>query len=153
MGKLIPEGVELNKLKSIPTDGGYVLHALKKNEKSYRGFGEAYFSVINYGIIRGWKKHREMTLNLVVPVGKIKFVIIDDRKFSDHIKPLEFILSNSDYSRLTVPPGFWMAFQGMSQGENILLNLSDIVHDPAESDHKDIKEFSYDWDLCKDLNC
>ena len=141
------EGVHLTQLKDIATNGGSVLHAMKKSDDGFRGFGEAYFSVVNYGIVRGWKKHREMTLNLVVPVGEIKIVLIDGRESYENANPCEFILSRKYYCRLTIPPGVWVGFQGLSTGENMLLNLSNVLHDPTESDHKDISHFSYDWNL------
>jgi dTDP-4-dehydrorhamnose 3,5-epimerase len=141
------DGVYLTQLKDIGTNGGSVLHAMKKSDDGFRGFGEAYFSVVDYGIVRGWKRHREMTLNLVVPVGEIKFVLIDDGQSSENINLCEFILSRRYYNRLTVPPGVWVGFQGLSTSENMLLNLSNVLHDPTESDHKNISQFSYDWNL------
>ena len=57
----------LTPLKKIDTAGGDVLRALKKSEKNFFGFGEAYFSLINHGAIKGWKKHKKMTSNIIVP--------------------------------------------------------------------------------------
>ncbi|GIU70068.1 MAG: hypothetical protein KatS3mg002_1304 [Candidatus Woesearchaeota archaeon] len=84
MGKIVShiDGVTLTPLKIILGDKGNVMHALKSEEQSYTSFGEAYFSTIFYNEIKGWKKHHQMILNIIVPVGKIKFVIFDDRKDS-----------------------------------------------------------------------
>ena len=39
-----------------------------------------YFGVnIESGVVKAWKRHRQMTLNLVVSVGVIRFVMFDDR--------------------------------------------------------------------------
>ena len=73
------QGIALTSQKIIRTDGGEVLHGLKKKDDNFYGFGEAYFSTINYGDIKGWKRHSEMVLNIIVPIGKIKFVVYDDR--------------------------------------------------------------------------
>ena len=73
------EGVTLAPLRIINTEGGDVLHGLISNEVHFQGFGEAYFSKIDFGSIKAWKRHRKMTMNLIVPVGTIKFVIFDDR--------------------------------------------------------------------------
>ena len=81
MDKLI-EGVSLTPLKIIPGENGGVMHALKVHESSFKGFGEAYFSFVNKGKVKGWKRHTRMTLNLIVPVGKIRFVLFDDRSDS-----------------------------------------------------------------------
>lgn len=132
--ELLIDGVILTDLKIIPGENGGVMHALKATESSYNGFGEAYFSSVASGKIKGWKQHLKMTLNLVVPVGAIRFVIYDDREDSETYKAFnEFFLGTEEkYSRLTIPPGLWMAFQGFGENLNLLLNIANIPHDPAE---------------------
>ena len=66
-------------LDIIETPGGNVMHAMKNDSPGYFGFGEAYFSEIEYKMIKAWKRHREMTLNLVVPHGEVRFILHDDR--------------------------------------------------------------------------
>ncbi len=141
------DGVCLTPLKNIVTNGGAVLHAMKKGDDGFVGFEEAYFSTVSYGLVRGWKRHREMTLNLIVPVGEIKFVLIDDRQPQRDIELFEVALSRKNYSRLTIPPDIWVGFQGLSKSESMLLNLANLLHDPNESDHKEINQFSYRWDI------
>ncbi len=132
MDKMI-EGVEITPLKRISHPKGDVFHALKATEKSFRGFGEAYFSSVNMSEKKGWKKHLKMTLNLVVPFGCIRFSLYDDRPGSKTIGgKMQITLSRENYKRLTVPPGIWVAFEGMAQ-ENLLLNLADLTHNPDES--------------------
>lgn len=128
-------GVELTPLKIIKNPSGDVFHALKSNETSFKGFGEAYFSTVNKGVAKGWKKHSRMTLNLIVPAGSIQFVLFDDRPESITYKTLQEIeLSIDNYQRMTVPPGIWMAFKGTGENRNILLNIADIPHDPSETE-------------------
>ena len=76
MGSLT--GVELTKLKKISHPKGDIFHALKSSENSFSGFGEAYFSSVNGEEIKGWKKHTQMVMNLIVPVGTVMFYIYDD---------------------------------------------------------------------------
>ncbi len=134
MGRI--EGVELTPLKIIDVAAGNVLHALKSHESSFHGFGEAYFSTVLKDSVKGWKKHRQMILNIIVPQGMIKFVLFDGREQSTtHGMIQECVLGPSNYQRLTVPPGVWMGFKGMSDGTNMLLNIASIPHDPAESDN------------------
>ncbi|MFM9945495.1 MAG: dTDP-4-dehydrorhamnose 3,5-epimerase, partial [Bacteroidia bacterium] len=71
------EGVQLTKLNIIEGQAGNILHALKSDEDSFNGFGEAYFSTVNFNAAKGWKKHMQMILNIVVPAGAIKFVLFD----------------------------------------------------------------------------
>lgn len=132
------DGVMLTDLKQIHHPKGDIFHVLKNSDLGYCGFGEAYFSTILKGEIKGWKRHERMTLNLVVPVGEIEFVISDRKSF------FSTRLSPSNYKRLTVNPGLWVAFKGLADF-NLLLNLADIVHDPAESENVALDIIEYDW--------
>ena len=78
----IINGVKLSPIKQIVVPGGNVFHAMKNSDEGYNGFGEAYFSNIEPKAIKAWKRHKEMTLNLIVSIGTIRFVIYDDRKDS-----------------------------------------------------------------------
>ena len=111
---------------------------MKKSDHGFDGFGEAYFSTINQGEIKGWKKHTKMTLNLVVVTGEIEFVIYNKSNFFN-VK-----LSKKNYQRLTVKPGLWLAFKGLST-ENIMLNLASIEHNPDESVNVGLNAFNYNW--------
>jgi dTDP-4-dehydrorhamnose 3,5-epimerase len=140
MNKLI-----ITPLDIIETDKGDVMHAMKNYDPGFSGFGEAYFSVVNNNAIKAWKRHHEMTLNLVVPVGKIKFVLFDDRDESNN-NFQEIIISRDNYCRLTVPPMIWIGFQGMDNNDSVLLNIADINHNPSEVDKKGINEINFDWE-------
>ena len=49
-----------------------------KNENSFNDFGEAYISEVLPGIVKAWKFHYKMTLNLIVVKGRVKFVFCND---------------------------------------------------------------------------
>jgi len=132
------DGVTLTPLKQITHPKGDIFHAMKASDDGFSGFGEAYFSTVNQGEVKGWKKHTEMTLNLVVVTGEIKFVVYDDNSFYS-VK-----LSKNNYQRLTVEPGLWLAFKGVS-AENMLLNLASIEHNTNESENVDMYGFDYNW--------
>ncbi|MBF0238677.1 MAG: dTDP-4-dehydrorhamnose 3,5-epimerase [SAR324 cluster bacterium] len=139
-------GIKVTPLKIIPLATGDILHAMKKEDPGFDGFGEAYFSLVKPGEIKAWKRHHQMTLNLVVPVGAIKFVLYDDRPDSPSTRSFFSIhLSRSNYHRLTVPPMIWMGFQGVGPEENLLLNIANLPHDPVEADRQDIHFFPYAW--------
>ena len=134
------DGVILTPLKQIYHPKGDIFHAMKKSDIGFDGFGEAYFSTINQDDIKGWKKHTKMTLNIVVPVGNIEFVVYDENS-------KEFFstkLSHSNYQRLTVKSGLWVAFRGIGE-YNMLLNLASIEHDPNEAINIGIEEIKYEW--------
>ena len=74
MGKKILNKIKVTKLKIIKLPAGNIMRALRKNELRNWTFGEAYFSKVKFGKIKAWKFHTKMTLNLIVPLGKVKFV-------------------------------------------------------------------------------
>ena len=134
------DGVILTPLKQIQNPKGDIFHAMKKSDNGYHGFGEAYFSTIHKGDVKGWKKHTIMTLNLIVPLGEIEFVVYDE-------KTREFFnvkLSQKNYQRLTVKAGLWMAFRGIEQN-SMLLNLASIEHDLKEAISLELDEINYEW--------
>ena len=135
------DGVLLTPLRIIPNTNGNILHALKASSPGFEGFGEVYFSEIRKGLIKGWKRHNRLSLNLVVPIGGVEFALDDSRKTSLSYGKLATIKLDveKNYQRLTVPPGIWLAFRGLSE-TNILMNVLAEAHDPNETDSVEIRE-------------
>lgn len=135
MAVKLPAGVLLTPLRKIPAPGGPVMHALKATDSGFAGFGEAYFSNIEQGAVKAWKRHLRMVSNLVVPAGRVRLQFIDARADSpDHGQHIDLTLGGDNYQRLTLPPGFWFGFQGIDAGLNLMLNLASIAHDPSEAE-------------------
>ena len=142
MGKIDINDISVTSLARMPVSGGGgdVLHGIRKTDFGFIKFGEAYFSILEPNAIKAWKKHLRMTLNLIVPVGKVRFVFIDDNNFIR-----EEIIGEDRYVRLTVPPGFWFGFQGLDNKDSLILNVADLVHDPDEIEKKEKNEFNFEW--------
>lgn len=130
-------------LKRIKTEGGDVLHGLKSTELDYQGFGEVYFSLVEKNAIKAWKRHTKMTMNLVVPVGLVKFVFFDEnsKKFITHE------IGEKNYVRISVPPYLWFGFQGLDSNPSLVTNISNIPHDPEEVERLLPSEIKYTWEL------
>ena len=141
------DGVIITPLPIIKTKGGDVFHAMKNSDQTYSGFGEAYFSTISYNAIKGWKRHKEMVLNLIVPIGSVRFILYDDRKKQNKANQFQEVLlsSNNDYARLTIPPMIWMGFQGLTEQTSIVLNIANIEHSPKEIERKHLDEIKFNW--------
>jgi len=147
MDKLTISGLIVTPLKIIHHQKGDIFHGIKKSEKGFAGFGEAYFTSINTGEVKGWNRHKRMTLNLIVPVGEVTFVLFDARKDSNTSGCYYNIdLSQENYQRLTVPPGVWLAFTGKSKSSSLILNVSDMEHDPDEVERLELDKIHYNWD-------
>ena len=135
-------------LNIIEADSGSVYHGLKNTDNGFKDFGEVYFSSVKNDLIKAWKLHKEMTLNLIVPIGAVQFFFLDVREKSNTFnQTYKVILSQNPYFRLTVPPVIWFGFKGISDGLNLICNIADIPHDPDEVLRKELNEIEMDWSL------
>ena len=133
----ILEGVEVTPLKKIHHPRGDVYHALKCTEDSFTQFGEAYFTSVHQNDVKGWKQHTKMVMNLVVPIGEVGFYFYND----EISKGISVEVGPSNYVRVTVQPGIWMAFKGIGHELNLVLNIASIIHDPTEAVNVNIDTF------------
>jgi len=140
MGAVSVSQILVTPLKRIPLAGGDVLHGMKRSDPGFVDFGEAYFSIIEAGAIKAWKRHLRMTLNFVVPVGSVHFVFLDEQ---EAIR--QEVIGEERYVRLTVPPGVWFGFKGLMSPYSLLMNVADIPHDPAEIERKGLEEIQFNW--------
>jgi dTDP-4-dehydrorhamnose 3,5-epimerase len=142
------EGVQVIPLKRIPDERGTVMHMLRSTDPHFSQFGEIYFSTVYPGVVKGWHRHREMTLNYACVFGRIKLVLYDDRPASSTKGELaEIFLGPDNYSLVIIPPCVWNGFKGMSEPQAIVANCATHPHDPARSERLDPFENSipYDW--------
>jgi dTDP-4-dehydrorhamnose 3,5-epimerase len=133
--------VRYTPLRRIPSPQGEVRHGLKASDAGFAGFGEAYFSEVLGGTVKGWKRHRRMIMNLVVVTGTVRFILHDGADGCH-----DYVLSGEGderYGRLTVPSGLWMAFQGTGRGSNLLMNVASCEHDPEEAESCPLDRFPH----------
>lgn len=139
MGEMIePRSPLVTPLRRIAHPKGDLFHAMKASDPGFAGFGEAYFTSILTGQTKGWKQHREMCLNLVVPMGEVRFHVHNEATGTT----TTYLLGEANYARLTVPPGLWMAFTGVGPGTNLICNLASIEHRPEEAVGAELERFS-----------
>lgn len=129
------EGILITPLEQIMDERGGVFHIIKASSTGFHGFGEAYISKINEGKIKAWKFHREMTQNFIVPFGKMKLVLFDNRDSSKSKGVINVIYldDNNNYKRVTIPPEIWYGFECQSSDFCLLMNVSNLEHNPNES--------------------
>jgi len=142
------DGVRVIALKRIPDERGTVFHMLRRTDPHFLEFGEIYFSSVYMGIVKGWHRHRDMTLNYACIYGRVKLVLYDERSESPTRGELmELFLGPDDYSLAVIPPGVWNGFKGMSEPMAIVANCCTHPHDPARSDRLDPFDnpIPYDW--------
>ncbi len=144
------DGVQVIPLKRIPDERGTIYHMLRCTDPHFVSFGEIYFSTVYPGIVKGWHRHRDMTLNYACISGRIKLVLHDDRPGSPTAGlTMERFLGPDDYSLVIIPPGVWNGFKGLSPPHAIVANCCTHPHDPSRSDRLDPfrNHIPYDWSV------
>lgn len=143
-------GVQIVPLQRIPDERGTIYHMLKCTDPHFVQFGEVYFSTAYKGIIKGWHRHRDMTLNYACVFGRIKLVLYDDRESSaTRGELMEIFLGPDQYSLVVIPPEIWNGYKGMSAPYAIVANCCTHPHDPSRSSRKDPFDpaIPYDWSV------
>lgn len=148
-------GVCIRPLKRIPDERGAIYHMMKSDDSYFEKFGEVYGSWIHRGAIKGWHLHQEMTLNYLVPVGKIKLVLYDSRNGSmTKGNLMEIFLGEENYSLVTIPPKIWNGHKGIgckNSLDSFMINVSTHPHDPTGKEMLRLDPLSnkipYDWEI------
>ena len=144
------EGVAVHPLRRIPDERGMVMHMLRADAPHFERFGEIYFSTVYPQAIKGWHRHRRMTLNYAVVSGMIKLVLYDDREGSPtRAELMELYVGDQNYVLVTVPPLVWNGFKGVGTAPAIVANCATIPHDPGEIERLDPFDprIPYAWDV------
>jgi dTDP-4-dehydrorhamnose 3,5-epimerase len=134
-------------LRRIPDERGTIYHMLRRTDEHFTEFGEIYFTSIYRGVVKGWHRHRDMTLNYACIAGRIKLVLYDDREASPTRGALvERFLGPDDYALAVIPPGIWTGMKGMTDTA-LVANCATHPHDPARTERLDPfgGGIPYDW--------
>ena len=141
-------GIKVTPLKQIKDDRGRIMHMMRRDSSIFKNFGEIYFSTVNFNYVKAWHLHKKNTLNYVCISGKVKLVLFDNREKSKTYKKFsEIIIHPENYFLVTIPPGIWNGFLGLSKPDAIIANLLDNPHDEKEMMRLpyDDKKFNYNW--------
>lgn len=146
------DGVRVIPLRRIPDERGTIMHMLRADDDHFLGFGEIYFSTIYKDVVKGWHRHREMTLNYACIFGRIKLALYDERTDSStHGALMEVFLGPDHYALVQIPPGVWNGFKGMNDPYAIVANCCTHPHDPDARRTERLDPFRnhipYDWAL------
>ena len=130
---------------------GAVLHMLRSDAPDFDNFGECYFSEVKPKVVKAWKYHHIQAQNLVVPIGRVRVVVYDDRGESTSRGEVQILeLGRPDeYFRLHIPPQLWYGFQCLSDSPALLANCTNFLHDPMKSELRAVDDANipYQWEI------
>ncbi len=135
-------------LRRIPDERGTILHMLRATDPHFIDFGEIYFTTLYAGVVKGWHRHEDMTLNYACVHGRVKVVVYDDRDDSPTRGSVVEIFAGTDaHSLIVIPPGVWNGMKGMSAPSALIANCATHTHDPERTSRLDPFDPSvpYDW--------
>jgi dTDP-4-dehydrorhamnose 3,5-epimerase len=143
------DGVTVVPLRIIRDERGAVMHMLRADAPHFVSFGEIYFSAVNHGVIKGWRRHKRMVQNLAVPAGCVRLALYDDRPQSPTLgQTADFELGpDATYALVCVPPGVWSAFKGIAEGASLVANCASIGHEPEEGETRPLTDppVEFNW--------
>lgn len=129
-------GASISALKQIVDTRGAVLHMVRESSPEFSTFGEVYFSEILPGALKGWKLHHRIIQHLCVPLGEVKFRLVDNREPYRPIK-VDVLLGRPDnYHLLTIPAGVWYAFYSLRRSAALVANYINEPYDDSEAETK-----------------
>ncbi|HXG88146.1 MAG TPA: hypothetical protein VNJ02_07410 [Vicinamibacterales bacterium] len=129
------DGVRCRPLDAFTDSRGVLMRMVRADDPGFAGFGEIYFSGVDQGAIKAWRRHNRSTSQFAVPIGAIQLVMFDDRPGSATCGAVMVIeTGRHHYQLITIPPGVWNGFRGRGPGLSLVANCASLAHDPAESD-------------------
>ena len=142
------DGVLTVPLRRIPDERGTIFHMLRADDPHFVEFGEIYFTSVYEGVVKGWHKHRDMTLNYACVHGRVKVALYDDREGSPTRGTVqEVFLGPDEHSLVVIPPDIWTGVKGMTSPFAIVANCATHTHDPERTTRLDPfdNDIPYDW--------
>lgn len=131
-------GVVVQPLDIVRDARGDILRMLRSDNPLFGPIHEVYFSYVNPGVIKAWKRHLLMTQRFAVPVGMIELILFDERDDSSTRGQLQVVqLGIESYSLIVIPPLVWYGFRGLSENPAMIVNCADMRHDPNEIERRE----------------
>lgn len=125
-------GALFTSLPLIINTNGNLRHVFKSEPGNKLPFSEIYFSELHPKSFKAWKYHGLQTQNISVAFGKIRVICVVKNPAGNIFEVFD-INSEEFYGVLTIPNGIYYALINQTDEPVILLNVTDIVHDPEES--------------------
>ena len=139
-------GVRLYYLNQIPDERGMVKHFMVDDGSFH--FGEAYFSEVYKGVIKGFHGYTSKMLNYCVPLGMVHLVLWDSRPESRTYNVInEFHIGEQNYMRVVIPAGVMNAFRGIADPYSLVAILASEKFDESRTIRMEIDDpkIPYKW--------
>lgn len=143
-------GVKIKKLKIIPDDRGRLMEILRRDDATFKKFGQVYMTTTKPGVVKAWHWHKKQDDNFTCVHGRIRLAIYDARINSPTYKEInEFILSTEHPILVTIPKKVYHGFKGVADYESIVINIPTLPYNYKNPDEERLdaydNDIAYDW--------
>jgi len=129
--------VQLIPLKRMLNERGYLMEVQRNDDDHYSGFGQAYITATNPGVVKAWYRHKRQTDQITLIKGAILLVLYDERKGSPTYGNLQEIhLDEANPLLVQIPSGVWHGFMALNNEQAILLHLNSVSFHPSTPDEE-----------------
>ena len=122
-------------LKKLVNDRGHLQEVQRNDDSHFLGFGQAYLTATNPGIVKAWYLHHRQTDQIALTQGTLRLALYDARAASPtqgHVQ--EIIISEDQPALVQIPPGVWHGFQALGSAPACLLHLNTIPFNFQDTD-------------------
>ncbi len=148
--KQLIHGVETKLLKPIVDERGFLMETLRMDDPLFKGFGQAYVTAVNDGVVKAWHYHDDQIDNFICLVGHIKLVLYDCREESPtHGQINEFFIGERNPLLVQIPTKVLHGFKGLTAPHALVLNLPNHAYRYDAPDEFRVEphdnDVPYDW--------
>ncbi len=115
-------------LKKVVNDRGYLQEVQRSDEPHFPGFGQAYLTATNPGVIKAWYRHHRQIDQIALAQGTLRLALYDARPASPTFGVVqELVISDDRPVLVQIPTGIWHGFQALGTGPALLLHLNTVA--------------------------
>lgn len=144
--------VTITPLQQFPDERGSNKLIMQSGDPGFGDIQQVYVSTVYPGTVKGWHRHKQKTLNYTCVAGIIRLVITPDldkipirRVRPSDLVFQEIVMGETNYCRVSIPPGTWNAFMGLGYKEAIVVNCATLPYSEADIERLPWNYFAYDW--------
>lgn len=135
--------IVVKQLKTHVDDRGYLVELVRSDDSFFTQFGQAYVSVINSGVVKGFHKHSRQTEQITCVSGQVRLVLVDTRSGGANIT--EYHLSPLAPKVVVIEPEIWYGWCCIGNEPAMLINITDLPNDPNNPDGVRIDPHNNPW--------
>ncbi|MFA6281995.1 MAG: dTDP-4-dehydrorhamnose 3,5-epimerase family protein [Candidatus Omnitrophota bacterium] len=144
------KGVLVKDLKVNYDDRGHLMEVLRRDDKIFKKFGQAYITTALPGVTKAWHYHKLQDDHFTCVFGKMRLAIYDSRKNSKTFGEVnEWELSLENPKLIKIPKLLYHGFKCISKEEAIVINIPTMLYNPKKPDEFRLDAFDneipYDW--------